>query len=86
MRNPMPLPPAKPFGVDDLSYDQILAAARPLAPGPRDAFLQEIAETLRRSGPPQGEGELFRLCRETQRKYWDPPFEVGNGSKYSRRG
>lgn len=83
MRNSVPLPPVKPFGVDDVCYDIIMAAARPLAhPGPRDAFLEEVAQELRRAGAPEGEGALFRLVRELQRKYWDPPLE--HGSKYSR--
>jgi hypothetical protein len=86
MRNStLPLPPVKPFGVDDLSYDIIMAAARPLAPcGSRDAFLENVAQELRRTGVPEGEGALYRLLRELQRKYWDPPLE--HGSKYSRRG
>jgi hypothetical protein len=72
MRNPDPLPPVKPFGVDDASYDIIMHAAAPLARGLRDAFLDDVASTLRNVGDP-GPGEVYRLCREVQRKYWDPP-------------
>jgi hypothetical protein len=71
------LPPLKPFGVDDECYEIILHAAAPLARGPRDAFLEDVASTLRNVGDP-GPGELYRLCRELQRKYWAPPLSAGH--------
>jgi hypothetical protein len=81
MHSPMPLPPVKPFGVDDESYDIIMRAAAPLARGLRDGFLEDVASTLRNIGDP-GPGALYRLCREVQRKYWDPPISAG----YSKHG
>jgi hypothetical protein len=85
MHSPLPPPPVKPFAVADESYAIIMRAAAPLARGLRDAFLEEVASTLRTVGDP-GPGELWRLCREVQRKYWDPPLDHGfaRASKHAR--
>jgi hypothetical protein len=85
MRNPMPPPPVKPLGVDDESYQIIMRAAAPLARGLRDLFLEDVASTLHTIGDP-GPGALYRLVRELQRKYWDPPIDVGHQrvGKYGR--
>jgi hypothetical protein len=65
--------PVKPFGVDDVCYDIIMHPARPLARGLRDQFLEDVASSLRNITDP-GPGEVFRICREMQRKHFDPPL------------
>jgi hypothetical protein len=87
MRNPMPPPPVRPFGVDAASYNVIMAAAQPLARDRRDAVLEEVAEVVRKTGA-NGEGELHRICRELQRRHFDPPLDVGHQrvGKYGRAG
>ncbi len=87
MHNLLPPPPLKPLGVNDESYSIIMAAAAPLARGLRDAFLEDVAHTLRDIGDP-GPGALYRLMREIQKRHFDPPVESGRNpvSKYSRRG
>ena len=60
---------------DELSEDQIsivLNAARPLPIQDRDAFLHDVVEALDHC-PELGDGAVSRLCRELQRRYFDPP-------------
>ena len=56
---------------------------RPLALSVRDAFLQHVADALA-SCNEIGPGTVHRVCRETQRKFFDPPdFSTpGANSKY----
>jgi hypothetical protein len=61
----------------DSELDIVLAAARPLAVEERDGFLKEVAERLA-ALPERGEGLVYQVCREIQRKYWDPPIDTEN--------
>jgi hypothetical protein len=55
-----------------------MAAARPLAHDVRDAFLREVADAL--AGCTEvGPGTVARVCREVQRRHFDPP-DLGNGA------
>ena len=56
----------------DSELEIAFAAARPLEVHERDAFLKEAAERLA-SLPERGDGFVFRICRELQRDFWDPP-------------
>jgi hypothetical protein len=58
------------LALNDAQLQMIMNAAQPLSPNDRVKFLQEIAE--RRSAT-MGDGELYRACRELQRRY----FPVG---------
>jgi hypothetical protein len=80
----MPDIPVRPLGLGELDYDAVLALARPLAAPQRDAFLQEVAELVRSTGVCGG--ELYRACRELQRRHWDPPLTTGREhvGKYAR--
>jgi hypothetical protein len=61
-----------PLKLSDQELDHILAAARPLPVGARDAFLQSVARAL--SGRDVvGPGTVHQVCRELQRQYFDPP-------------
>jgi hypothetical protein len=50
----------------DDEIEVVLAAARPLAPSDRDAFLQSVAAELRNMGGELGPGVVHRVCREMQ--------------------
>jgi hypothetical protein len=47
-------------------------AARPFAVERRDAFLQDVANTLAQHSDP-GPGDVHLAIREAQRKFFDPP-------------
>jgi hypothetical protein len=55
----------------DEQLDALLRAATPLAPGDRTAFLEEVAAKL--NGQRIGDGVVFRVIREVQARYLDPP-------------
>jgi hypothetical protein len=76
--------PSAALRFSDSQLDQIFRAAAPLAPGDRAAFLEDVASALR--GQPLGDGAVFRVTREVQRRYFHPP-EIGSGpvGKYGRR-
>ena len=70
-----------PVRLSDSELDAVMAAARPLARHLRDAFLQDVAAALASCGE-IGPGTVNRVCREAQRRYFDPP-DVGEMlSKY----
>jgi hypothetical protein len=63
-------PPSLRLTDDEL--DAVFSACRPLQPAARDAFLQELADELRRY-PEVGPGIVYRTIVTLQRKYFDPP-------------
>ena len=72
MDKPLPLQ----FSDDQLT--QIFRAAAPLNPAERVAFLEDLAAAMRQAnhnGAP-GDGWLYRLIRETQRRHFDPPLDT----------
>jgi hypothetical protein len=62
-----------PLSFSDDQLDQIFRAAAPLTPAERVAFLEDLASVLREA-PCQGDGSLYRVIREVQRRHWDPPL------------
>jgi hypothetical protein len=58
--------------LSDSELQIVFSAAQPLAPKDRDPFLKAIAERLA-TIPERGDGVVFQVCREVQRKHWDPP-------------
>jgi hypothetical protein len=66
--SPMP----SPIALTDSQLDVITAAAQPLAPQDRGAFLQAVAEALQRREV--GDGLVARACAEVQRRFFDPPM------------
>jgi hypothetical protein len=60
------------LSLSDEELTAIMHAAGPLPPASRGAFLQEVASELSRC-PVVGPGLLGRVCRELQRKHFDPP-------------
>jgi hypothetical protein len=51
-----------PIRLTDAQLDAVLAAARPLAVGDRDQFLQDVARALQ--GQDLGDGAVYRAIRE----------------------
>ena len=73
-----------PIRLSDAELDAVMAAARPIAVGRRDAFLQEIAIMLH-GCVEIGPGAVHRICAEVQRRHFDPPDlgrVPGASSKY----
>jgi hypothetical protein len=64
------MPPVK---LTDAQLDAILAAARPLAVGDRDAFLQDVAAALQGRSE-LGDGDVYRAIADVQRRHHDPPL------------
>jgi hypothetical protein len=66
----------------DSELDIVFAAARPLAVRDRDPFLKEVAERLA-AMPERGDGAVYRVTREVQRKHFDPPLNDAGTLKVS---
>jgi len=70
--------------LSDSQVEILLSAARPLPPTSHAAFLEEATEALA-SCPELGDGVVYRVARETQRRYWDPPnFTVDRAPRLAR--
>jgi hypothetical protein len=65
------MPNASPLRLSDSELDAVFAAARPIEPGKRDAFLQAVAGAL--NGTELGPGALYRVLRDVQRRFYDVP-------------
>jgi hypothetical protein len=67
-----------PLKLTDEQLTAIMHAAQPLAVQDRDAFLREVAAALA-ALPERGDGTVYRVVREVQRRHFDPPSfrEVG---------
>jgi hypothetical protein len=62
----------QPLKLTDSEMDALLNAARPIDPNRRDEFLQACAAALSDLNE-RGPGATYRVIRETQRRYFDPP-------------
>jgi hypothetical protein len=71
--------------LSDAELDAVMAAARPLEPARRDAFLQAVAGALG-SCTEIDPGVVYRVVAEVQRAHFDPPDFNGNAAsgKYGR--
>jgi hypothetical protein len=58
----------RPIHLTDSELDAVFAAARPLAVADRDLFLQAVAAELAQRRGEIGEGVIFQICREQQRR------------------
>jgi hypothetical protein len=66
-----------PIRLTDAQLTAVFEAARPLAVASRDAFLLDLAVALQ-GQENLGDGTVFRLIREVQRRHFDP----GRGKGY----
>jgi hypothetical protein len=57
----------------DTELDIVLRAAKPLDVRARDAFLQEVAGLA--ALPERGDGAVYRVVAEIQRRHWHPPYD-----------
>jgi len=55
----------------DAQLDALMRVAAPL-PRDRKPFLEDVARAL--NGHAIGDGNLYRVAVECQRRYWDPPL------------
>jgi hypothetical protein len=68
----MPVP--EPLCLSDAQITTVMQLARPLQPAQRTVFLEMLAAKL--NGQHDiGDGQLFRVCRELQRKVLGAPIE-----------
>jgi hypothetical protein len=76
---------SKPLALYDAEITTIMAACRPLAVEQRNAFLLAVAQTL--SGlNDHGDGAVYRVCRELQRHFFDPPELPRHTPRWARKG
>src|SRR5262249_17527713 len=73
----------RPLALSDSEISHIMAAARPLSPADRDAFLQHIAAALA-ALPMWGEGAVARTVREVFKQHGKAPELDVKPSKYGR--
>jgi hypothetical protein len=79
------MPTPEPVRLSDDQLNAVLAAATPLQPHRRSAFLEEVAREISRH-PILGDGLLHRLIVTIQRRHFDPPeFGSDAGASRSRR-
>jgi hypothetical protein len=64
-----------PIALTDSELDIVMRAAQPLAVTARDPFLRDVAERLA-AVPHLGDGLVFQICREAQRRHWEPPVAM----------
>ena len=71
-----------PLCLTDDELNAVFVAARPIAVDRRDAFLQQVADELRRCNGNHGPGDVHRAVRVAQKAHFDPPLatEVGRPS------
>jgi hypothetical protein len=71
-----------PLALTDSQLDAVFDAARPLQPRDRSRFLKDVAIALA-GCPDPGDGTVFKVCRQIQGRYFDPPLLAGGDqSKY----
>jgi hypothetical protein len=64
---------AMPLALTDAQLDALHRLAFPLAPADRSAFLELVAQQLKEQGGNIGDGVLYRIAVECQRRFWSPP-------------
>jgi hypothetical protein len=68
--------PAMSIALSDTQVDHILLVSRPLAPTERAAFMARLFEDLLNRREEVGDGELGRMLRDLQRRYFQPPSDA----------
>jgi hypothetical protein len=71
------------LSLSDAELQIVMAAAAPLRPRDRDGFMADVATRLALY-PELGPGIVSRVCRELQRRHFDPPTLQGSITRYSR--
>jgi hypothetical protein len=73
-----------PVSLDDDQLAIVMAAAQPLEPTARHAFLIAVAAELAKDSPELGPGSIHRLVREMQPRYFDAPRLGDNRERAAR--
>jgi hypothetical protein len=73
-------------GFTDAQLDEVFRLAAPIDRRRRDAFLKDLVLELEQAPRPLGDGFVYRVAREVQRRHFDPPdFSVaGAPAKWER--
>jgi hypothetical protein len=72
--DPLPDQSSAPLALTDAQLDAIHRAAWPLAPADRGPFLEAVAQALQQERT-IGDGVVYRVAMQVQRRYWTPPIE-----------
>jgi hypothetical protein len=75
---------ASPLALTDQQLDLLHRLSWPLARADRGPFLEAVAQALQGQAT-LGDGVIYRVCVEQQRRFWSPPLEREHlPSKWSR--
>jgi hypothetical protein len=70
----------RPIGLTDRQLDIVYDGARPLQPVDRSRFLEDVATELA-GCPDVRDGQLARIVRQVQKRYFRPP-QLAESGKY----
>jgi hypothetical protein len=73
-----------PIPLTDTQADLVYAATKVLPPDSQEAFLRSLANTLAGSRE-ISDGQLWRVIREAQKKFWRPPPQSERPTQSRRR-
>jgi hypothetical protein len=74
----------KPLALSDAEITTIMAACRPPAVEAREPFLLAVAQTI--AGLDEhADGAVYRICRELQCRFFEPPRLARVTPKWARR-
>jgi len=76
--------PEQPIRLSDAQMSAIFAASYPLHANQRNSFLEACARELARL-PEIGDGSVYKVVMEVQRRFFDPPDLRESGASRSRR-
>jgi hypothetical protein len=72
------------LALTDDEQTTILSHAAPLDHDCRTAFIQDVAAELRKLTV-VGPGNVARVCREAQRRHWNPPLQTEQAAPRHQR-
>ena len=75
-----------PLHLSDTELSILMDAARPIPPAARDGFLHAVSAALAQHPGEIGPGIVYRVTRDVQRKFFDPPNLSTSHSKHTRAG
>jgi hypothetical protein len=71
---------SSPLALTDAQLDAIHRAAWPLQPHDRGPFLEAVAAALQQERT-LGDGVVYRVAMQCQRKFWTPPILSGDDGR-----
>ena len=73
------------LALTDAQLTAITNVVRPLPPDERSAFMAQLFEQLIHHRHDVGDGELHRLVRDLQHRYFTPPSTEESGARWAGR-